>query len=584
MNEESKKSGNVFDFKILRRIFGFVRPYWSWFYVLVLLTLLVAAFAPLRPYLVQHTVDFYILSGDRAGLLSMILWILLAAFLQVLVTFAHTYLSGWLGQYIICDIRTRLYAHILGLKVQFFDRTAVGRLVTRTVSDVETLSQVFTNGLAAIIGDLLQLVFIVAIMCYTNWRLALVSLSTFPLLILATYVFKERVKVSFNRVRTAVANLNTFVQEHLTGMNIVQIFNSEEREFKKFERINKRHLDANIRTVLYYSIYFPVAEIIIAGGIGLLIWYGAGAVMEEQTSVGTLIAFLMYIQLFFRPVRMLADRFNTLQLGIVSAERILKLLDNQSQIPDNGKHESAAVKGDISFKNVWFAYDKEKYVLKNINFEVKNGETLALVGATGAGKSSVINLLSRFYEIQKGTITLENINLTDYKLSNLRRHIGVVLQDIFLFSDSIYRNITLGDSSISREQVMAAARKVGAEGFIEKLPGKLDYNVMERGAALSVGQRQLIAFVRVMVQDPKILILDEATSSVDSDTEQLIQAATEKMMQGRTSIVIAHRLSTIRKADRIIVLDKGEIKENGTHEELLAKNSYYAKLHKIQYV
>lgn len=584
MNEESKKSGNVFDFKILRRIFGFVRPYRSRFYVLVLLTLLVAAFAPLRPYLVQHTVDFYILSGDRAGLLSMILWILLAAFLQVLVTFAHTYLSGWLGQYIICDIRTRLYAHILGLKVQFFDRTAVGRLVTRTVSDVETLSQVFTNGLAAIIGDLLQLVFIVAIMCYTNWRLALVSLSTFPLLILATYVFKERVKVSFNRVRTAVANLNTFVQEHLTGMNIVQIFNSEEREFKKFERINKRHLDANIRTVLYYSIYFPVAEIIIAGGIGLLIWYGAGAVMEEQTSVGTLIAFLMYIQLFFRPVRMLADRFNTLQLGIVSAERILKLLDNQSQIPDNGKHESAAVKGDISFKNVWFAYDKEKYVLKNINFEVKNGETLALVGATGAGKSSVINLLSRFYEIQKGTITLENINLTDYKLSNLRRHIGVVLQDIFLFSDSIYRNITLGDSSISREQVMAAARKVGAEGFIEKLPGKLDYNVMERGAALSVGQRQLIAFVRVMVQDPKILILDEATSSVDSDTEQLIQAATEKMMQGRTSIVIAHRLSTIRKADRIIVLDKGEIKENGTHEELLAKNSYYAKLHKIQYV
>jgi ATP-binding cassette, subfamily B, multidrug efflux pump len=416
-----------------------------------------------------------------------------------------------------------------------------------------------------------------------DWRLTLVSLSMIPLLLISTYIFKEKVKNSFNEVRTAVSNLNSFVQEHITGMSIVQIFNSEEAEFKKFNEINREHRRANLKSVLYYSVYFPVAEVISAACTGLLVWYGARGILNEDITVGTLTAFIMFVSMFFRPIRMIADRFNTLQLGIVSTDRILKLLDNKEFIANNGNYVPEHMKGHVKFENVWFAYNDEEYVLKNISLEVKAGEMIALVGATGAGKSSVINLLSRFYEINKGHILIDGIDLQSYELNALRSNIGVVLQDVFLFSDTIMQNITLGNPAISREKVLEAADLVGARKFIERLPGGFDYNVMERGATLSVGQRQLISFVRAMVYDPKVIVLDEATSSVDTETEEMIQDAIEKLMKGRTSIVIAHRLSTIQKANMIIVMDKGEIKEKGTHEELLAKEGFYTQLYKMQY-
>ena len=465
----------------------------------------------------------------------------------------------------------------------FFDKTPIGRLVTRNVSDIETLAEVFSTGIAGIIADILQLLVILGFMFWMDWELTLVSLSLLPVLIFATYVFKEKIKVAFNEVRAAVSNLNSFVQEHITGMNIVQIFNNEEREFEKFKEINKEHRKANINSVLYYAIYFPVSEIIQAAGIGLIVWYGGGQLIQGKMEPGMLIAFILYLQMFFRPIRMIADRFNTLQMGIVSSNRILDLLDNNDHIQDNGSYNPEQVNGDVKFDKVWFAYVEDDYVLKDISFEVQSGETIALVGATGAGKSSVINLLSRFYEINKGNIHVDGADVREYDLANLRSHIAVVLQDVFLFSDSIYNNITLRNPNISREKVKEAAELVGALPFIEKLPGGFDYNVQERGATLSVGQRQLISFVRAMVYDPKIIVLDEATSSVDTETEELIQAAIQKMMYGRTSIVIAHRLSTIQNANQILVLDKGEIVERGNHDQLLEKDGYYAHLHQMQY-
>jgi ATP-binding cassette subfamily B protein len=481
------------------------------------------------------------------------------------------------------DIRVVLYRHILKLRLKFYDRTPIGTLVTRNVSDVEQLSDVFSEGMAAMIGDVLQLAFILGYMLYIDWKLTLVSLSMFPLLFVSTYIFKEKIKSSFQEVRTAVANLNAFVQEHITGMSIVQIFNNEAREMRKFEKINQEHTRAQIRSVLYYSIYFPVAEVIGAAGTGLLVWYGAKGVLNEDITLGALIAFIMYIAMFFRPIRQIADRFNTLQLGVVSTDRILKLLDSQELISDTGDYAPANIKGDVQFERVWFAYNNEEWVLRDISFQVKAGQTVAFVGATGAGKTSIINLLSRFYEINKGVIRVDGHDLKEYDLSALRQHIGVVLQDVFLFSGSIADNITLGNKDITPEQIWEAAELVGADKFIQRLPGGLDYKVMERGATLSVGQRQLISFVRAMVYDPKIIILDEATSSVDSETEELIQYAIQQLMQGRTSIVIAHRLSTIQKADKIIVMDRGEMKESGTHDELLQNAGFYTQLYKMQY-
>ena len=523
------------------------------------------------------------MNGDYQGLVNWTLILVVLLVSQAFVQFSHTYLSGWLGQVIIKDIRVTLYQHLLKLKLKFYDKTPIGRLVTRSISDIETLADVFSQGIAAMISDILQIVVILGIMSWINWKLTLVCLATFPILIFSTYVFKEKIKVSFNSVRNAVSNLNSFVQEHITGMSIVQIFNAEKREYNKFKAINKEHRKANMNSVMYYSIYFPVAEVIQATSIGLIVWYGGNLIFDGAVKIGQLVAFIMYVSMFFRPIRMIADRFNTLQLGIVSSYRILKLLDSKDQISDTGDYNPEEVEGEVEFDKVWFAYNEEEYVLKDISFKVNPGQTIALVGATGAGKSSVINLLNRFYDINKGEIKLDGHSISEFDLQALRKNIGVVLQDVFLFSDSIANNITLGDSSISKEQVLEAADLVGARKFIERLPGGFDYNVMERGATLSVGQRQLISFVRAMVYDPKIIVLDEATSSIDSETEEMVQNAIQKMMKGRTSIVIAHRLSTIQKADKIIVLDKGEIKEEGRHEELLELEGYYSQLHRMQY-
>ena len=586
MDKEQVSSGNIIDWKVVKRILQFVQPYKGRFYTVILFTVLLGVLGPIRPWLIQVTLDRDVANNNYWGMVNVMMIILGLLAVQSLVQYGHTYLSGRIGQFVIRDIRVKLYAHLTHLRLKFFDKTPIGRLVTRTISDVEALADVFSEGLAAMAGDMLQIVFILAFMFYSDWRLALVSLSTIPLMLIATYIFKEKVKVAFNDVRNAVANLNTFVQEHITGMNVVQIFASEQREFDKFKVINKEHRTAHLKSVLYYSIYFPVAEIISAMGIGLLVWYGAkGALRFEETgiTVGTLTAFIMYIQMFFRPIRMIADRYNTLQMGIVSTSRIINLLDNNEHSMKNGTYKPEKLEGKVEFKNVWFAYNDEDYVLKNIDLDIQPGETIAIVGATGAGKSSIVNLLNRFYEINKDEIKVDGINIAEFELGELRKNIGVVLQDVFLFSDTIRNNITLNNPDVTEEMILHAADLVGARKFIDRLPNRLDYNVMERGSTLSVGQRQLLSFIRAMVYDPKILVLDEATSSVDHETEEMIQEAIDHMMSGRTAIVIAHRLSTIQKADKIIVLDKGEIKETGRHEELINLNGYYAQLYQMQF-
>ncbi len=581
-------TGKAFDRKILRRIYAFTRPYKGKFYLSVLLTITLAAVSPLRPYLVQVTIDHYIVKLDRQGLAQMMYLMIALLLVQTILQYLHTYLTNWLGQTVIKDLRVKLFRHIANLRLKFFDQTPIGTLVTRTISDLETIADIFSEGLIVIIGDLLQLFVIIGFMFYTDWRLSLISLSTIPVLLVATRFFQYGINKTFREVRTQVNLLNTFVQEHITGMSIVQIFNREEEEMNRFEKINREHMVANIKSVWYYSIFFPVVELLSATSLGLLVWWGAGGVIGNSVSLGNIIEFIMFITMLFRPIRELADKFNTLQMGMVSSERVFKVLDTDEFISNEGTFLKQ-IKGSIEFQNVWFTYNDTKaeneteWILKNVSFKVNPGETLALIGATGAGKSSMINLIGRMYEFQKGTILIDGIDIRSYELLELRKQIAVVLQDVFLFSDSILNNITLNDPSISKEEVITAAIGIGADKFIDRLPGKYDFNVMERGAMLSVGQRQLISFIRAYVFQPHILILDEATSSIDSESEEMIQQATFKLTSNRTSIVIAHRLATIQNADRILVMDHGKVVEEGNHRSLLQQNGLYKKLYDLQF-
>lgn len=579
----AKVSGNAIDVSLLNRIFQYVYPYKRVFVWSIVLTILLAVLAPLRPWLIQYTLDRYILWNDSNGLLQMSLLMLGLLLVQTLVQYFHTFFTNILGQSVIKDLRIKVFNHISSLRLKYFDRTPIGQLITRTVSDLETIADIFSEGLIVIVGDILQVVAIILVMLYTDWELTLVVLIPMPLLMLASYVFKEAIKSAFTDVRTQIANLNTFLQEHISGIRIIQYFARENQEMRKFKQINSKHRDAHIRSNWYYSIFFPVVEIISAVSIGLLVWYGSKLILSDEITPGVVVAFIMYINMLFRPIRELADKFNTLQMGMVGAERIFNVLDTDEKTENKGVLKPLKLHGDIEFKNVWFAYNDEDWVLKDINFHVKPGDTLALVGATGAGKSSIINILNRFYEINKGSILIDGKDIREYDLSYLRSHIATVLQDVFLFSDSIAKNINLNNNHIGRERLIQAARDVGAYEFIMKLPGGFDYDVMERGATLSAGQAQLISFIRAMVYSPQILVLDEATASVDTETEELIQHAINKLMQGRTSIVIAHRLSTIQNASRIIVLDHGEIKEMGSHQQLLKLNGFYRRLYDLQF-
>jgi len=582
--KKTSTSGNLFDFKVLKRLFAFTKPYSLLFLLVVLLTILSAILGPVKPWIIKITIDKFVVVNNAAGVLNMTILLVALLVFHAIVQYFHTYTSGLLGQNVIRDIRIKLYKHVLNFRLSFFDKTPIGRLVTRNVSDIEQLSTVFSEGVANIVADILQIVFILGFMFYSDWKLTLLSISVLPFLLISTYVFKEKVKFAFNRVRNAVSNLNTFVQEHVTGMSIVQIFTAEKREYAKFLKINEDHKKANLLSVLYYSVYFPVAELIAALGTAILVWFGANGILHETVTVGDFILFTMLLAMLFRPIRMIADRFNTLQMGIVSSDRIFALLDTKAHIDKNGTYTPQKIKGDVKYENVSFAYNDEDYVLKDLSFEVKAGETIAFVGATGAGKSSIINLLNRFYAIQKGRILIDGKDINEYDIEKLRSSISVVLQDVFLFSDSIENNISLNNPSISRAKILETAEMVGAREFIENLPGGLEYNVMERGSTLSVGQRQLISFIRALVYDPAIIVLDEATSSIDTETEELIKNAIEKLLKNRTSFVIAHRLATIQKAGQIVVLDKGRIVETGKHDELLQKGGFYANLYEKQFL
>ncbi|MEO6524482.1 MAG: ABC transporter ATP-binding protein [Mucilaginibacter sp.] len=573
----------------------YVKPYNKTFVIAGFLTVFLAFIAVMQPILIQRTLDDHIMISDYNGLVMMVGLLILQLIVQTVAQYYQTYSTNALGQSVIRDLRIDIFNHITSLRLKYFDRTPIGMLITRTVSDLETIADIFSEGLISIIGDLLLVIVIIGCMLWQDWKLALITLIPIPFVLLATYVFKEAIKSSFQEVRTQVAHLNTFLQEHITGISIIQYFAREDQEMRKFTAVNQKYRDANIRSNWYYSIFFPVVEIFAAVSIGLLVWYGSKRILSDQElatisaskngiTPGTIIAYITFLNLLFRPIRQLADKFNTLQMGMVGADRIFKVLDTDEVAVNTGTLKPTHINGEIEFSNVWFAYNDENWVLKDISFHVKPGETLALVGATGAGKSSTINILNRFYEIGKGAVKVDGIDIREYDVNFLRMQIATVIQDVFLFSDTIANNISLNNPDISRERVIAAAKEVGAHDFIERLPGGYDYNVMERGATLSAGQAQLISFIRALVYDPKILVLDEATSSVDTETEELIQKAIYKLMEGRTAIVIAHRLSTIQNADKIIVLDHGEIMEMGTHQELLKiQQGYYRKLYDLQF-
>ncbi len=579
MKEEVSTRGNIIDFILLKRVLKFAKPYTTYFVVAAISAIFLSILGPIRPLLINYAVDNYIVTPDREALTNITLILLIALILEGLMQFFYIYLSTWLGQHVIQDLRGKVFKHILFLKMRYFDNTPIGTLVTRTVSDIETVADIFSQGLLVIIAELLKLIVVIIIMFYTDWRLTIVALLTIPFLLVATSWFKNNIKRTFQDVRTQVANLNTFVQEHIVGMHIVQIFNREDSEYKKFLNVNKSYTDANIRGIFYYAVFFPVVEVLSALSIGFIVWYGGHAMLEAQDiTIGELIAFILFIHMMFRPIRQLADRFNILQMGIVGSERVFKVLDNNDKIVDSGKFKIDKIKGSIVFKNVNFCYSKDNWVLKNLNFEADSGKMLALVGRTGVGKTSIINVLNRFYPISSGSIYIDNIDINDIPLQDLRKNIALVQQEVFLFSASIFHNITLFDENITKDDVAAAAKKIGVHSFINSLPDKYDYVVSERGVDFSAGQRQLIAFLRVYVRNPKIIILDEATASIDTHTEELIQVALKELSNNRTTIVIAHRLSTILNADKILYLDSGSVLESGTHNDLLKNKGKYADM------
>ena len=580
----------IFDFENLRRVFHFAAPYKKRFYFSIGLAVFLAIITPIRPYLIKITVDKFI--GSK--MLDWIIWMTVIQIGVLLVEtgfrFYFSYLTSWLGQTVVRDMRITVYDKVLGLNLRQFDQTPIGTLTTRTINDIEAINDIFSDGLVPIIADFLSIISILLFMFYVDWRLTLACLAPFPILLIATYYFKESVNKSFIKVRNAVAQLNAFVQEHITGMQVVQAFAAEDREFEKFKQINKGHRNANINAIFAYSVFFPIVEIVLALSTGLLVWWIAvtagSSAAEARELGGKMMMFYICLNLLFRPLRVIADKFNVLQMGVIASERVFKVLDNDDtpKPPIGGYNEQAEIsKGKIEFDQVWFAYNDENYVLKNVSFRVNAGETVAIVGHTGSGKTTIISLMNRLYQIRKGAISIDDVNIEDYKLDTLRKNIGVVLQDVFLFSGSVIDNITLRNPDIPKEKVIEAAKLIDVHDFIMQLPDNYDYNVMERGATLSLGQRQILSFIRALLYNPSILILDEATSSVDTESEMLIQKAIDKLIAGRTSIVIAHRLSTIRKADKIIVLDKGEIKETGTHEELLSLEGYYYKLYQLQF-
>ena len=581
----AKVSGKIFDISLFSKLMVFAKPYTATYYFVMVAAILLSVFSTMTPYLLKVTVDDYIRPRDYQGMVLFVSLMFGALLLEVIFQFLFVFYANSLGQKIIKDLRVQLFEKITLFKMSYFDKSAVGRLVTRAVSDIETIASIFSQGLFMIIADLLKMFLVIVIMLYVDWRLALIVFSVLPLIIYATRLFQKSMKKAFEEVRLQVANLNSFVQERISGMKIVQLFHRENIEYNNFLQINEKHKKAWLKTVWFNSIFFPIAEISSSVTIGLLVWYGGFNVISGgDVSLGTIFLFIQMSQMLFRPLRQIADKFNTLQMGMVAADRIFKILETQSSIENKGTYTPEVIKGNISIEKLYFSYIPDEQVLNGISLEINAGETIAIVGATGAGKSTIINLLSRFYEFDSGDIKIDGISICDYDLKVLRKHVAVVLQDVFLFADSLYNNITLFNTDISKEQVIKAAKQIGVHDFIKSLPEGYDYNVKERGVMLSSGQRQLIAFLRAYISKPNILVLDEATSSVDSYSEEIIQNAIDTLTQGKTSIVIAHRLATVKNADRIVVMDKGQIVEQGTHKGLLkVPNGFYAKLHEVQF-